>query len=459
MTPADSLPEPPPRRRSGAIWIAALIGAVFSAVLLYPGQYPFDSAYQLWQARTGEYSNITPVVMPALWSALLGLGGNPASLLLLNVALLWTGLALAFDRLPIARVSRVAGLLVCGLAPTALVQVAHLLSDTHLAAVLVLATGLFIDGDRGRRAPLVIAAMLLVYAGCVRHNAVLAILPLGALLGLGIFPRRRWAALAAAVGIAIGALVAAGVFDRTLTEHRRALWPTLVLWDLAAVSVATGELLLPAYTHGPGLTPAELAETRAFDPTSVAPLFARSRSGIGSGLGRPYPPEHLADLRATWVSMIVHHPREWIAHRLRTFVRLTGAHREPDEGVAYYVDRHVYRDNPELPHALAPATQQSFYVLMATLLAAGALSALPSIGMHLAAIIVAWRRRDTRVGSVAVAIAASALLYTAGFLILAPSTELRYLTWTIVAAPLALLLALASRRRMAHEARDRRDPP
>jgi hypothetical protein len=154
----------------------------------------------------------------------------------------------------------------------------------------------------------------------------------------------------------------------------------------------------------------------------------------------------MADLRARWVSMLASHPQEWAAHRWRTFVKLTGPHRDGSDGVAYYVDRQVYRDNPPLPDPLAPGAQRAFYELIDLVQANGGLSARPWIGLHLIAVLLAWRRRHGLPGAAAIAIASSALLYAIGFFVLAPSTELRFLTWPIMAAPLAFVLALASRR-------------
>lgn len=66
-TASPSLADRTPSRGDGA-WVAAiaLTGLVASLIVLYPGQYPFDSAYQFWQARTGTYSNLSPVTMPLL---------------------------------------------------------------------------------------------------------------------------------------------------------------------------------------------------------------------------------------------------------------------------------------------------------------------------------------------------------------------------------------------------------
>ena len=48
-----------------------------SVLIFYPGFLSFDSAYQFWQARTGHFSNQSPVVMTALMAAI---GLLPAAL-------------------------------------------------------------------------------------------------------------------------------------------------------------------------------------------------------------------------------------------------------------------------------------------------------------------------------------------------------------------------------------------
>ena len=48
------------RASYAAIGIAAGAGALATIIVLYPGQYPFDAAAQLWQARTGDFGNGSP---------------------------------------------------------------------------------------------------------------------------------------------------------------------------------------------------------------------------------------------------------------------------------------------------------------------------------------------------------------------------------------------------------------
>jgi hypothetical protein len=70
--------------------------------------------------------------------------------------------------------------------------------------------------------------------------------------------------------------------------------------------------------------------------------------------------------------------------------------------------------------------------------------------------IVAWRRRNRLTARVALAVSSAALLYAAGYLPLAPAADLRYLTWPIVAGPLALAFALSSRDERSLSERERR---
>jgi hypothetical protein len=427
-------------------WTAAGIGLLATLVVLYPGQYPFDSAYQLWQARSGQFNNQSPVAMTALWRLLLRFTGNPATLFGLNLTMFWAGLALCSSAVRTHAAIRIALLFVCGMVPLALVEMAHVLTDAHLAAVLVLATGFAAWGlADARRGALLASLALLVYAGVVRYNALAAIVPPGVVIAGAWLPRPAsiWRVrLLAATTMVCLPLVAAFTLDRALTTHRVTVWPTIALWDLAAVSVDTGTLLLPPYTHGPGLSVDELRTTGAFDPTANTFLFQASRSGMRDGLLEPYTAEQLRSLRRTWIETVVHHPGAYVRHRLRTFWLLVGPHRAPTQGVAYFVSRTRYRDNPPLPPAIDQRLQDRFYAFASALRATWMFAALPYLMLSLVALIVGWRHRREPIPRLASAFAAGALLYAVALLPLAPAADLRYLTWPIVAGPLMLALTL-----------------
>lgn len=433
------------------IWLMIMIGFGISLSLLYPGHYSFDSAYQYWQARTGKFSNVTPVPMIGLWSVLLDVFGNPASLLCLNLGLFWAGLGLCFASRTMPLALAATGIAVCGLSPLVLMQMGHLLSDAHVAALLVLATGLFATcrvGDSGYK--VCFAFLLIVYAGCIRQNALAAVVPFGAVAASIMFPPPRLRILlAGAVVTALITLAVSTAFDRTLAVERRPLWPMLAIWDLAAMSVASNQLLLPAFTHGPGLDVEELRETRAFDPVSAAPLFARSRSGMKSGLEGAFSVEQQRELAASWLSALRDHPSAYLGHRMRTSALLFGRHGSETSGLAYYPTQTSYRDNPELPARWNPSAHQYLVDLADRLVSTWFFSALPYLLIHLTIWVLAARRRQHPHATIVLGVTSSALLYSASFVILAPSAELRFLTWPIIAAPLVAMLWFAAPRNLA----------
>jgi len=384
------------RQSNLIVAIAAACGAGIAIVLLYPGQYPYDAANQLWQARTGHLGDGSPVTMAALWSLLLWLTGNPAALFLVNVVLFWAGLALCAASFDVPPVLRIAPLIVIGLSPLALLQMRHVLTDAHFAAAMMLAIGFAARGLVGGKGTALVACT-------------------------------------AAVAFAL---------DRSLVKRPITTWPTLVLWDLAAISVVHDTLLLPAFTHGHGLTVEELERAKAFDEAVDAPLFQRSQSAVNDGYGRPYTPAQKRELLAAWYSAVTTYPGAYLHHRLRTFGLLIGTH-EDLPGFAYIHGRIQYNDNPALPDMLAPRAQETLYRLAARLEPGWVFAALPYLVLSIVACVAGWIRRDRPTGVLALAVAGSALAYAAAYVFLAPAADLRYLTWPIVAAPLAFAFALS----------------
>ena len=442
-------PRPHHARADALAWLVAALCALAALVVLYPGQYPWDSAFQIWQARTGRFSNGSPVAMTALWSLLLDLTGNPATLLAVNFVAFYSGLALAAIAIGERTWINATVIVVAGLSPLALVQMAHLLTDAHLAAVMTLATGL---GARGmnaqRRAPLAASLALLVYAGATRYNALVAIVPFAVLIAPAIAPaaRRGIASIVCVVALALASLVVSFTFDRALVRERISVWPVIALWDLAAISVDRGVLLLPSFTRGPGMTVQELVVTGAFNPTANTYLFMRSHSGMRDGFTYPYSADERRVLAVAWLDAIRDHPIAYARHRLRTFWLLVGPHDGDVRGATFFRSRTAYRDNPPLPSPWAPRLQDAFYAAAMVLERTWLFAGLPYLLLASVALCIGWVRREHQNARLAMAIAASALLYALTLLPLAPAADLRYLTWPIVAAPLSFAFALSRRR-------------
>ena len=324
-------------------------------------------------------------------------------------------------------------------APVPWILRGHVWTDVAMFSSLVFATGALATADvGGRRRWLVVALPALVYASGVRYNALPAVLPLVAWLAWLACGREMRSARTIATGVAIaGALYGVASLVSADVQRRVPLWPAMAEWDLAAISIASNEMLLPPFMVGPGMTIDELAG--AFRDENIVPMLQNTRHGMRDPFG-VYTEEELSALRSAWLDAIRAHPRAWLAHHARRVVALLGVHDPEWPRELVYVDDEVrYRDNPPVARndsALHRMLMQAAARLMRTPLLAG----WPYLAVGLLAVPSVWRRRREDAGRIALVLLISAWLYLLPLLLLVPA-ELRYLGWCCLASVLAAELA------------------
>ena len=431
------------------IWLVAALGAIAYAATFYPGAMPFDSGYLWWQARGGTTSNIHGVGMVWLWRATDLLLPGPAGMFVLQLALFWSGLALVATALNARTRWRIAAMFLAAAAPVCFVLMSHVWSDPLLMATLTCATGALLHARvSGRHAWLLAALALLFLPLTLRHNALPAVIPLLIyLVYLWISPQnahRHWRRIVAAALAASLILQSASLALERTVDQRLSVFPATALWDLAAVSLDVGEILLPPASHGPALTLDDLAQ--AFEPYANTTLFARTHAGMRQPFFASGDPLNAA-VRDAWLNAIVTHPYAYLAHRGRLARPLFGTHpRVWPRELVYFDGEYAYDGNP----AVAPNTSAAhawclrvFDALRDTLL----LAAWPYLLLALIALAIAWRRRRDADMRPAIAVLCSGLAYAAPLLIIAPAAELRYTGWSCLAALLGVVLVFAAPRR------------
>ncbi len=438
------LPRPGPARNALPVLVGAAALA-FSVCLYFPGWLSFDSAYQLWQVRTGHFSNQSAVTMAALWKLVYALWPSPGALLALHFAAFWAGLVLLALQLWQHSVPRIAFLLAVGFVPPAFVVMGHLWTDASLIAAMTLAFGLTATALLQRRVlPLLLAIPVILYAGAVRHNSLFAIVPLAALWAQALL-----AALAGRSGataakhrrtaiVGVTALVVAASFgfgrglDHWLARERVSTWALVVLWDLAAISVRTGSMAVPAFARTPGLTLDDLR--RDYTPLVNVPLFV-SEQHVRHGLddAERYSDAELAALRSAWLAAIASHPASYAAHRWNVTAALFGRYRSSLEGLFFTPMVVPYQDNPDPGPALWSLRERWAELVRRT---RGWLIFMPALYLAVAAGAAgwAWPRRASPAGMLALCLAASGLLLVLPLTLAAPSAELRYSGWLFVSS-------------------------
>jgi len=429
--------------------IPALVGmAAFAASVLifYPGFQSFDSAYQFWQARTGHFSNQSPVVMTALWSAINAWWPSPAALLIVHLAAYWLGVVLLASAIVERTDLRAGFILLVGFLPPPFVILGHLWTDSSLIAAMTLGFGLTVVAFVHHRIlPLILALPVIVYAGAVRHNSLAAIVPLALLWAAaaceGRFaPARRGASVAIAAVVVVGSFAFGRVLDHSLARDRVTTWALVAGWDLAALSVRNEAMLIPEFDRTPGLTLAHLR--RDYSTYTNVPLFVADEHVRHGMDGEAYSDDERWRLARAWGAALLAHPRAYLEHRWAVTSHLFGRYDGPLEGLFFTPSVVPYRDNPPPPPVLWPGRERLIEFVRAHR-GSFAFAPIGYLAIALAGSLIGWTRRRTPAGTIALALGTSGLLLVLPLVVAAPSAELRYSGWLFVASVVALIAAFA----------------
>ena len=442
-----------PSRQGRLLALAAAVGIVFFAACYFPGAMSLDSAVIWSQARDAPSTNIYGAGLRWLWLWTGKVWSGPGALFLIQLTLLWSGLALTARALERGVAASFIFMLAAAFAPVVFVLLAHVWSDVMLMATLTFAVGALLCWREGKSAVWLTACWLaLAFAATLRHNVLPAMLPLVAWFSWmywkprTIAPARRRAALFFSVGLLCLGLQTISALSAQSAQRRYTLWPATAMWDLAAISIEANGVLLPAATHRPELTLDDLRS--AYVPYTNVPIFTATQ-------GRVIGPFFLLDdpaaasLRDAWFDAIREHPAAYFAHRWRLTQALFGTKsREWPHELVYVDEEFAFRDNPPVTpnsSSLHAACIRLTETLRDTVL----LAPWPYLLLSLAALACAWRRRAHANAQAALAVLASGLAYAAPLPIVAPSAELRYLGWTCLAAIIGAGLAWSAGRRQA----------
>lgn len=446
MTPASP-------RQAWSLALVAVAGIAFYAACYYPGAMSLDSAVIWSQARGAPSTNIYGAGLRWLWQWTGKLWDGPGPLFLIQLALLWSGLALIARALECGIVASIAFLLAAAFAPVVFVLLAHVWSDVMLLATLTFAVGALLRWRTTRAVGWIGAFWLaLAFAVTLRHNVLPAAIPL---VAYAVVLHRRdkpeaWkgrrVSVIATIVVVCSALYAVGHLSAQSAQRRYTLWPATTMWDLAAMSIDADRILLPPATHKPELTLDDLRT--AYVPYSNVPIFTATQGRVTGPFFLPDDAVN-ASLRSAWIEAIFDYPKAYFAHRWRLTRGLLGNKpREWPHELVYVDDEFAFRDNPPVTPNNSSLHTVSIR-LAETLRDTVLLAAWPYLALSLLALVHAWRRRAHANAQAAIAVLASGLAYAAPLPIIAPSAELRYLGWTCLAAIVGAGLALSSGRRRA----------
>jgi hypothetical protein len=407
---------------------AGWVGLLFHA--FSPGLMSRDSLDQYAQGLSGEYSNAHPPFM----SFLLGLSAratnSPWPFLMLDLLMLAFGMALlARDGRPEVRRWGFVVFVAYLLLPTTWSLAVVLWKDTALAGVMLLCV---VALHRGQ---LKGALALMVVASLLRHNAIIALIPLLAFAALQV-PALAKSRLrtAAAVMVATGLLaLPAPIVERVSRAKDTCMLCMPAILDLSAVYVDSPELFPGSLlTRDVGIE--DLRAT--YTPSTM--IFILYGDTSVRRVSADFVVSHRKEILAEWLEVIPQRPVAYLKSRFAFFAHLLGL-----KGDVFYAF-HIGIDTNDWGLRVWQADTALYRAFRTVQEAArNTLAFRGWFWLGLSTILCLGLARQ-RPRSLALATAASGFLFTATLLFLAPSADFRYLYWTVVSCFATALLVLAT---------------
>ena len=432
-----------------ALGAVLLLAALLQAAAFWPGIMTWDAVRQYGEALDGHYDDWHPPAMDWLWRQLLVFHQGPMPMLVLQIGSFWAGMAgLVAWAVRQGRRELAVALTLGALLPIPLALMGAVLKDCLMAGALIAVVALlaWLPARRGwglRSAALV----LLIGAATLRFNALPACLP----LMIAVLPHGWWSTRWRFAGVALvcaGILAAAmPVANHLLRAEPSGVGLSLVMFDLAGITYHSGVDVFPdidvqhrVAVNAQCYTPVQWDHYAWWSPEACPIQFEDVGDAFADAQESPY--RH-------WLGAVVAHPFAYAAHRLAHFninmrflvhdeveraAQIEGA---PNDW-GYHVDH-----NPLLDGLYKLALWTGYTPL-----------GWPICWMALAlgTLIVAPALPSRRI---IVPVALSALLYGLGYLPASVAAELRYNLWTMLAALIAALFAVADLREVGGVGRRR----
>lgn len=307
---------------SWPIFVICLSGLLFCLLTFFPGWMSPDSVAQYGDAKSGRYVDWHPVMMAWWWGKLDKLYSGPALMLTQNLCLYWGAWCLLAHSLK-RRYGSIANLIpLFGFLPGTLFLLGEIWKDIFFATSMFFVWAVLINAyaqNRGLNWVERISVLLLsVFSFGVKTNGMTA-LPFMLYFWVyveGWFAKSSLQRLVACITLCIAVVITA-----TLAVPAKDIVQTSPLqytqtYDLLAISVETGDIVLPEYITERTGTHIE-ALKKLYVIGSNNPLFYGTFGPIMTTDNTT-----LGLLNKAWITAITKHPKAYIRHRLAHFREL-----------------------------------------------------------------------------------------------------------------------------------------
>ena len=292
------------------VLIIVLVVAAFN-----PGCLNEDTLDQWGQSRDRIYHDWHPVALTIIMTYLRRVYDGFQSVIVLQTLLFTVGVFLTLRKYsnPLLTVALLLGVT---LVPPVFFFLGFVGKDSFMACLLIFAIGLFCRyTEHGGRAVFWLAVAALYLAFAVRYNGIFAVLP------LLVWPllRRPWPRIVVfVIAIFFSFLGLQRITDTVFRVRHEYPQQGFLLYDLAALSVSSGTMLVPLEFERPNTSLATVQN--ALDPYNGGWLFWGPRSVFNYTAD----PVVIHRLLRTWVRTVTTHPLAYLRWRSQVFLTFAG---------------------------------------------------------------------------------------------------------------------------------------
>ncbi len=430
--------------------LAALcfFGFVINTAIFYPGFVSGDVVAQLSQAEgDAQLTNLHPAYIALLWRFLIKITSHPSSLMLLNVALLWTSTYVIglFIYRKTNSIQHSAFTLTIPLLPYVINISGVMWKDVHLAFLLLFAVSASVLSLTIRRyifryVLIVLSLGALVAATLTRYNAIPAILPVVFLVAYnsGVFKTRKVlkslgvgvAVLVCSLAIMVGLNQAFAVVDKTPTNGPK-------LDDI--VNIAQRDLIAST-SGGPGeaflLNIYDCSEKRNIKLDVIHSCAARSSGAFE--VSQPY--SH--DIDAVWKQSILSNPLRYAEYKVHQYVAFLFP--PPNAGYVWHegVDANTYMADrePFLGMTLGILIKNFWHKYFSFLYEPWFW-----LVVTVSLLVYATKRKKMALRAFVVSMSLSSLLLLLSYAPTGATIDYRYIYWSALACSVSVLLLWATK--------------
>ena len=316
--------------------------------IFYPGYMDNDALDQFKQGLNGNFNDWHPPIMSWVWGLLSLVFPNALGMFLMHVILYWGGLSMLIDYSIESRAGKSLCLLV-GFYPPVFMLLSTVVKDVAMATSLIFGFSLMLHSERKQSLLLFISGIVLLgYGMLIRHNAILAVLPLFLISGLvlsKIYKARIGRTFSARMIFIFGIALFSVIFlfgslaDNLLTQKRTYPFQQVMLHDLVGMSLQLKTYLVPEFlasSEQPSMKDLRLIYQR----TSMKNLYWPDFTAIHYEI--LYDPDQVRELSNTWAKEVVNHPRAYLLERSNVFASIINLQGGKNCAPYYYADT-VYK--------------------------------------------------------------------------------------------------------------------